>query len=45
MRCVGVDNSSRLAAKYDAKKKTSRILAISTGWNEIGPSFTQRRAP
>ena len=45
MRCVGVERSSRLAAKYDAKKKASRILAISTGWNESGPTLTQSRAP
>ena len=44
-RCVGVESSSRLAAKYEAKKKASRILAISTGWKEIGPTSTQRRAP
>jgi len=44
-RWVGVDSRSRFAAKYDAKKKASSILAISTGWNEIGPTTTHRRAP
>jgi len=44
-RWVGVDNNSRLEAKYDAKKKARRIFAISTGWNEIGPITTHRRAP
>ena len=44
-RSVGVDSSSRLAAKYDAKKNASRILASSTGWKDRRPTWTQRRAP
>src|ERR1035438_8574665 len=42
IRCVGVERSSRFAAKYEAKKKTNRILAISTGWKEIDPTETRR---
>jgi len=29
----------RFAAKYDAKKKTNKILAISTGWKENRTDF------
>ena len=44
-RWVGVESSSRLAAKYEAKKKTRRILANSTGSKENEPTSIHRRAP
>ena len=44
-RAVGMVSSSRLSAKYEAKKMQSTILASSTGWNSKEPTWIHRRAP
>jgi hypothetical protein len=44
-RWVGVERSSRFAARYDAKKKIKRIFANSTGSKENRPKSIQSRAP
>jgi len=42
---VGVDRRSRFAAKYEAKKKMSRIFGDLYGLNENGPMKIHSRAP
>ena len=44
-RTVKMESISRFCAKYDAKKMTMQILAISPGWKLKGPSFSQMRLP
>ena len=44
-RAVGMVSSSRLSAKYEAKKMQSTILASSMGWNSKELTWIHRRAP
>ncbi len=45
IRAVGIESSSLLEAKYEAKKIQSRILENSTGWNSKLEKWIHSRAP
>ncbi len=44
-RRVEIESISRFSARYAARNKTSRIFAISPGWNVVPATESQSLAP